>query len=246
MAFQVGDQVFVPRQTIGLDPNYHSPFYQTTIHERVPGGRSVRIELPGGLLSDPISTKKLSRSFGVLIARIGDFREDGLLKPLSKSVMNYASMLLPDASVKLIELRTTSEFDRLWREYHGMCEQLIVIGHGYEHGLIFGEDEVPATRFRELLEAPNPSRKEVLSLACKTGYAGVGKELSGSPIVSHFMAPFHSVHGCVASLFASSYLHERLLAHFSVKVAFNHARNDLLGAASFRLWENGSLRIGPN
>lgn len=245
MAFSKGDQVFVPRQIIGLDPNNVSPFYYTTIRERVPGGRSVRIDLPNGGLSDPISTKKISRSFGVLIVRIGDFHEDGLLRPLSKSVLNYASMLLPGDSVRLVELRTTSEFDRLWRLYHGMCEQLIIVGHGYEHGLVFGDDEVPASSFRQLLEAPNPSRKEVLSLACKTGYAGIGQELSASPIVSHFMAPFHSVHGCVASLFASTYLHERLLAHYSAKVAFKHARKDLLGAASFRLWENGSLAIGP-
>jgi hypothetical protein len=64
-------------------------------------------------------------------------------------------------------------------------------------------------------------------------------------MITHSIGPFHNTNGCVASLFASTFLHERLLAHYSSKVAFSHAREDLLGAASFRLWQNGKLTEGP-
>lgn len=172
MTFIVGDEVYVPRGAIGLDPNDISPFLRTTVRERA--RRSVRVDLPNGQLSSLISTTKLTRSFGVLILRIGDFQESGLLDPLAKSVFNYVRMLLPGDSVRLAELRTTSEFQHLWRLYHGVCKQLVIIGHGYENGLVFGEEEVSARLVRELLEEPNPEPKEIISLACKTGYAGVG------------------------------------------------------------------------
>ena len=242
MAFNLGDHVYVPRSLLGLDQNDVSPFYRTVVRARV--NRSVRVDLPNGDLSDPIATSRISDNFGILIVRVGDFNEEGLIDPLAKSILNYARMLLPGDSVRLIELRTTAEFAILWARYHGMCKQVILIGHGSDQGFYFGNDEVQAIDFVNLIQAPAPAPKEYISLACQTGYAAFGQAVSQSPVVSRFIAPFHSVHGCVASLFASTYLHERILASRSPKVAFNHARSDLLGAASFRLWTNGNLTAG--
>lgn len=242
MAFNVNDTVYVPRSLLGLDENDVSPFYRTVIRERVQ--RSVRVDLPNGNLSELIATSRISDNFGILIIRVGDFNEEGLIDPLAKSILNYARMLLPGDSVKLVELRTQAEFSVLWAKYHGMCKQVILIGHGSNRGFYFGNDEVLAADFVNLLEAPGPTQKEYISLACQTGYAAFGQTVSQSAVVSRFIAPFHSVHGCVASLFASTYLHERILASCSPKIAFNHARSDLLGAASFRLWTNGNLTAG--
>ena len=238
MPFEIEDLVYVPRTRLGLDPNAPSPFYQTTVRERQ--NRSVRVDLPNGQLSDLISTKFLSDSFGVLILRIGDYREHELLDPLARSILNYASMLLPSDSVRLVQIRTIREFYLIWREQHGTCKQLIIIGHGYKSGLMFGDKEVPVRRFRRMLEDPDPSPKEVISLACNTGYTAMGRGVSQSPAVSHFVAPFQSVHGCVASVFASTFLHERLLAHHSARVAYKHAKEGLVGGAKFRLFENGT------
>ena len=238
MPFEIGDEVYVPRTRLGLDPNAPSPFYRTTIREREK--RSVRVDLPGGQLSELVATKSISDSFGVLILRIGDFREHELLDPLAQSIFNYSSMLLPGDSVRLVQIRTIREFILIWREQHGTCKQLIIIGHGYEGGLMFGDKEVSVRRFRRMLEEPDPSPKEVISLACNTGYTKMGRGVSQSPAVSHFVAPFQSVHGCVASVFASTFLHERLLAHHSARVAYKHAKKDLVGGAKFRLFENGA------
>jgi len=242
MPFNVGDNVYVPRSLLGMDENDVSPFHYTIVRERV--DRSVRVDLPDGQLSELVATSRISDNFGILIIRVGDFNEEGLMDPLAKSVLNYARMLLPGDSVKLIELRTQSEFSVLWAKYHGMCKQVIFIGHGSSRGFFFGNDEVLSEDFVNLLEAPNPTPKEYISLACQTGYAAFGQTVSRSAKVSRFIAPFHSVHGCVASLFASTYLHERILATRSSKIAFNHARRDLIGAASFRLWTNGQLTAG--
>lgn len=243
MAIAVGDSVFVPRTALGLDPNDVSPFFNTIVRERQE--RSVRVDLPGGALSELVATSKISTNIGVLIIRIGDFSEENLLDPLAKAVLHYLRMLLPGDTVRLIELRTVEEFSTLWARYHGMCKQVVLIGHGSKKGLYFGNDEVLAERFVGLIEAPNPEPKELISLACKTGYAGFAQAVSQSSRVSQIAAPFHSVHGCVASLFASTYLHERLLSCCSAKVAFKHARNELVGATSFRLWTNGKLTAGP-
>jgi hypothetical protein len=243
MAIEIGDTVYVPRTAVDLDPNEISPFLQSVVRDRQ--NRSVQVDLPDGTLSDFIATSKVTKNFGVLIVRIGDFAEEALLDPLAKVVLNYLRMLLPDDSVRLVELRTTDEFATLWGKYHAMCEQIIIIGHGSTNGIYFGDSEILADDFVDLLEAPNPGAKELISLACKTGYSSFGQKVSRSAKVSHMIGPFHSVHGCVGSLFASTYLHERLLASRSPKVAFKHARNELVGATSFRLWTNGNLTAGP-
>ena len=203
------------------------------------------MDKPDGTLSDWIATSKISSNFGVLIIRIGDFNEAGLLDPLAKSVLQYCRMLLPDDSVRMIALRTELELTTLWDTFNGMCHQVIIVGHGGPEGYLFGQENITSERLVKIFQAPNPAPKEFISLGCQTGKATFGKVFSSAACVSHFIAPFHSVHGCNASLFTQTYLSERLLASRTSKVAFNNARDDLLGAASFRLWKNGTLAAGP-
>lgn len=243
MAFRVGDQVYVARSLLNLDENEISPFYRTVIRARQQ--RSVKVDMPDGAISDYIATSKIVSNFGVLIVRIGDFNEEGLIDPLAKSILHYCRMLLPGDSVRLVELRTENELSKLWADFHGMCHQVVLIGHGSPDGFLFGQTNVSSETLVEIFCTPNPSPKEFISLGCKTGYASFGKRFSRAPCVSHLIAPYHSVHGCGASLFTQTYFHERLLATRSAKVAFKHAREDLYGAASFRLWENGKLTAGP-
>jgi len=243
MPLQIGDQVYVRRSLLDLEDDDISPFYRTTI--RVRQDRSVQVDKPDGNLSGRIATSKVATNFGVLIIRIGDFNEDGLLDPLAKSVLHYCRMLLPGDSVRLIELRTEAELITLWQMLHGMCEQVVLVGHGDAGGFLFGNENVAPAQLAEIFSAPNPTPKEFISLGCQTGKAEFGKVFSAAPCASEFIAPFHSVHGCIASLFTQTYLSERLLGSYSAKVAFRHARDDLLGAVSFRLWRNGNLEAGP-
>jgi hypothetical protein len=243
MALAIGDEVYVARSLLGLDENDISPFYRTTVSDR--SNRSVRVDLPNGMQSGDIAVSKVTTNFGVLILRIGDFNEDSLLDPLAKSVLHYCRMLLPGDSVRLIEFRTVEELEALWGSLHGMCQQVVIVGHGAPDGFLFGKANVEPRRLGELFDAPRPTKKEFISLGCQTGYSRFGKQFSQTSCVSHFLAPYHSVHGCVASLFTQTFLNERLLGSKTTKVAFKHARNDLIGAASFRLWENGKLTAGP-
>jgi hypothetical protein len=243
MVFQINDQVYVSRTILGLNGNSPSPFYRTIIRQR--NNRSVRVDLPNGNLSNEIATSKIVANFGVLIIRIGDFEEDGLLDPLAKSVLHYCRLLLPSDAVRLINLRTESELETLWASLHGMCQHVVIVSHGSADGIRFGNQWTTPERLREIFEAPRPEVKEFISLGCETGWAKFGKSFSQATCVSHFLAPFHSVHGCVASLFVQTFLNERILASKSTKVAFKHARADLQGAASFRLWHNGTLTAGP-
>lgn len=243
MPLQIDDDVYVRRTALGLSDDDISPFYRTKVRARL--GRSIRVDKPDGTLSNPIATSKVATNFGVLIIRIGDFNEEGLLDPLAKSILHYCRMLLPGDSVRLIELRTEAELGELWGKFHPMCEQVVLVGHGDPTGYLFGSTNVAPQQLASLFSAPNPTPKEFISLGCQTGVADFSKVFSASGCASDFIAPFHSVHGCIASLFTQNYLSERLLASYSSKVAFNHARDDLLGAVSFRLWRKGSLKAGP-
>lgn len=242
MAFQIGEQVYVPRSVLGLDENAISPFHRTTVRAR--NERSVQVDLPDGSRSRLIATSKVSASFGVLIIRIGDFNEDGLIDPLAKSILHYCRMLLPGDAVRLVELRTEQELVRLWNDAHAVCKQVVIVGHGPPNGYLFGENSISPSRLADILCGPAAAPKEFVSLGCQTGLASFGKSFSKAACVSHFLAPFHSVHGCAASLFTKTYLHERLLAASSPKVAFKRARERLEGAASFRLWQGGNLTAG--
>jgi hypothetical protein len=245
MVLAKGDKVYVRRSRLDLEDNDISPFYRTTIQDRKPNGRSVKVDKPDGGLSEWIATSKITTNFGVLIVRIGDFNEEGLLDPLAKSVLHYCRMLLPGDAVRLVSLRTEAELATFWEKFHTLCQQVVIIGHADPGGFLFGKDTVSAQQLGTIFSAPNPSPKEFISLGCQTGKAGFAKTFSSFSCVSHFIAPFHSVHGCVASLFTQTFLNERLIASYSTKVAFNHARDDLLGAVSFRLWKNGALTEGP-
>jgi len=241
MAFEIGDEVHVPRKVLSL-PDDVLPFYRTTVRDKQ--ARSIRVDLPGGQLSPLIATSKVYRNFGVLIVRIGDYNEFGLLDPLAKSILQYCRMLISDDSVRLIELRTEDELATLWGIYHGMCEQVVLVGHGSGDGFLFGQQNLGPERLAEIFCEPTPGKKEFISLGCQTGLADFGKTFSEAECVGSLLAPFHSVHGCVASLFTQTYLNERILGARSSKVAFNHARSDLKGAASFRLWRNGTMNTG--
>ena len=237
---KIGSEVFVPRSQLGLDPNDVSPFYQTTVREKE--DRSVRVDVPGGSLSDWVATSRLSLRMGILIIRIGDFEESQLIDPLFKSVLHFCRMLLPGDYVRAIEIRTIRELVRFWKDYHHGYRHVIFIGHGSSQNIFFGNRGVSASRLVQILGTTNPEPKEFISLCCKTGLKDFGKTFSGADFCDALLAPFHSIHGCIASQFCQSYLSFRLLDHKSIGIAFNKARENVIGAASFRLWQAGGFK----
>jgi hypothetical protein len=241
----IDQEVYVPRSAIGLDPDTPAgPFYRTKVREI--HKRSVKVDMPTGPLdvSDWVGTSKLVLHLGVLIVRIGDYKEAELIEPLCKSVMHFCRLLIP-GNLQVIEVRTVRELIHFWDGLHHGFEQVILIGHGDHGHIYFGTRAVSAAALAKLFEKPSPSPKEIISLCCQTGQQPFAKAFSLSSACRAFVAPFHSIHGVTASQFCQSYLTRRLLGGDSVGIAFNQARKIHLGTASFRLWQNGKLKAGP-
>lgn len=245
MAWKPDDKVFVPSSKFEALATHPTAFYETRVAEVV--GKRMRVKLPKQVISDWIGSSLCHRNIGILICTIGDLEtEHTLLDPLTKSVLQFCRLLVDDDSVRHYKVRSLAEFKYVWQREQAAYSHVILIGHGAEDGVIFHIDgKVSAEAFDEATTSRGASRKTFISLCCKTGFKAFGGTYSKATICEHFIAPFHSVHGVVASQFCQSFLAYHLLDGETVGVAFRHAREATPGGASFRLWENGNLTAGP-
>ncbi|HLC42690.1 MAG TPA: hypothetical protein VJO34_13840 [Methylomirabilota bacterium] len=238
----VGQAVYVPWSRLGLDQAGASALTEATVAEVV--GRQVVLNLPGGAQSKTIGSSLVhEKDAAVLVVRIGDFAtEPTLLDPLAKSLLQYLRLLLPDDAVRILEIRSLAELDQAWPINAPAFTNVVLVGHGSTTGVTFGVDgSVTADTLAPHLTV-DPARKwSFLSLCCQTGYAGFSKALSRTAVCREIIAPFHSVHGAIASQFAQSYFGYHFVQGETPSVAFRHARKATPGAVSFRLWRNGTL-----
>ncbi len=241
---QVNEQVYVPRTRIGISADAPSAFYRTTV--LTVSGRSVEVQLPNGQ-PQSVAASAVRRNIGVLVLRIGDFdTEDSLLDPMAKSILQYCRLLLDDDMVRLREVRSVAELQRYWTQEHAVYTHVVILAHGREDAVHFGVDGWrTGAELGVDLSVNGVGPKTFVSLACKTGYAGFGKPLSNSSVAKMVIAPFHSVHGALASQFCQTLLAYNLLAGETIGVAFKHARAGVAGSPSFRLWQGGVLKAGP-
>jgi hypothetical protein len=238
---QVDETVFVPRVRLGLDLNNANAFYNTSVCEV--NDRSVRVSLPGGGWSDWIGSSAVHRNVGILILRIGDYQSEiGLLEPLKKSVLQYFRLLLPDDMVRAHEMRTTEELAQIWAANHAGFSHVIVIGHGRRNAIRFGANNWQnAAQLGAIFGQPNPNPKTFVSLCCETGYADFGRPFSELSCCESLIAPFHTVHGAVASQFCQTLFAHHLLSGSTLRVAFNNSRLAIPGGKRFRLWDHGDM-----
>src|SRR2546427_6152833 len=109
----VNDAVLVPWTRVGRDDGGPSALARATVAQVI--GRTVVLTLPDGTESPPVGSSLVHREAAVLVVRIGDFETElGLLDPLAKSLLQYLRLLLPDDSVRLLELRSLGEVDAAW------------------------------------------------------------------------------------------------------------------------------------
>lgn len=238
---QVGETVFVPRARLRLDPNAPSAFLRTDVVDVV--DRSVRVNLTNGTLSDPVAISAVHRNVGVLILRVGDFEtETTLLEPLAKSVLQYFRLLLPDDMVLCHRLRSIQELTYYWQKLHGGYSHVVLIGHGRQDAVCFGSDGwINAADLLAVLGSGNPTPKLFMSLCCRTGYAAFGKPFSRAAVCHSLVAPYHSVHGAIASQFCQTFFAHHLLSGETPRIAFRHAREAIPGGVHFRLWQGGTV-----
>lgn len=238
---QLNETVYVPRVRLGMGLNAHSAFYTGKIGEVQ--DRSVRLTLPGGNLTDWVSAAHVHRNIGVCVFRIGDFAtEPGLLDPLTKSIHHYLRMLLPDDTLRVHYLRSLEELETYWSEEHSTFSHVVLVGHGRQDGIKFGlSGWVDPERLGQAFSPANAESKGFISLCCETGYAGFGQLFSQTQCCDSIVAPFHGLHGAIASQFCQTILAFLLLQGETFRVAYRHARGAVPGGSIFRLWRSGSL-----
>ncbi len=243
--FAENDKIFVPASRIPGLEGHPSAFYKTRVVEV--RNRKVKVNLQGETVSDWIGTGLCQKNVGILVFTIGDLEtETGLLDPLAKSVLQYCRLLVPDDYLLLYKVRSLAELKCIWIKNQAAYSHVIVVGHGSPDGIKFSVDGwVKSDALETTLKIHGAPKKVFISLCCQTGYKAIGGKLSKMPICSHFIGPFHSVHGAVASQFVQTFLAFHLLEGESIGVAFKHARKYTPGSTSFRLWTNGNLKAGP-
>lgn len=218
-----------------------SVVWRTKIVDAEPG--KVKIQLRDGTASEWIGSGLCHRNIGVLILTFGDLStEDTLLDPLAKSVLQYCRLLVPDDQVKAYKIRSLNELSSIWNKEHANYSHVIFVGHGCRDGFCLSNDGWASPKQIETAFRKRGAQKKVfVSLCCQTGFQAIGGVLSKMTICSEFIAPFHSVHGAIASQFAQTFLAFHLLQGETTGVAFKHARENTPGSTSFRLWRKESF-----
>ena len=242
--FNQNDKAFVPVSKIEGMENYHSALYETRVLEIT--DRTVKISLPEGK-DQWIASSLVQKNIGILVLEIGDLEtETSLLDPLAKSVLQYCRLLLPDDYVRSYKIRSLNELSIIWQKEKDIYSHIVLIGHGRKDGIVFVNQEIIyPDKFSDHLTNSN-TQKIFISLCCQTGYQDMGGKFSKIiDVCSHFIAPFHSIHGAAASQFIQTFLAFHLLKGRTVKTAFNNAYRTPDGK-TFRLWENGELKAGAD
>lgn len=253
MPYVLGQSVHIPSSKLGLSDDYPFSMVSTTVREV--SGRSVKVDLRDGNLSEDIPLSLVRKKLGLLILEIGDYKtEETLLTPLKKSILQFTRLLLSDDYIKNYTIRTTEEFKHIWGTVHSVTSHLILVGHGDANSILFGEKTaVRASEFIDLLKTEQNvgEAKQVISLCCKTGSKTFGGAVSGDPNVESFIGPTSSVHGANASQFCQSYLAYLFLLGYKSSTAYEYAKASNPGASDFSFWRKtqsfasraGSLRI---
>lgn len=243
---QEGCEVYVPCSKFIELSDYPKALFKTKVVEVQ--NKSIKVNLPNQEISNYFGKSLAHEMLGLIIVSIGDFdTESTLLDPLSKSVLQYARLLMPDDALLHLKLRSLSELKTYWQKEQAAYSHVVIIGHGGASGIKFGVDGlVSAEKLQnEVLRVWGGSRKTIISLCCKTGYKSFGGKVSSYAQCKYFLGPYHSVHGAVASQFCQTFLAYHLLEGKTTTVAFNNARKSVPGSTSFRLWQNNQLKAGP-
>ena len=236
---QVGETVYIPRARLGLKVDTQSAFWRTTVSAK--SDRSITVTLPNGQYST-VAASAVHRRVGLLVVRIGDLgsSETTLLDPLAKSVLQYLRLLLSDDFVSIVEVRGLDELTTYWERHHAAYTHVIIVAHGRNDGVRFAVDGwVGPDTLGSRLPACQPEPKSVISLCCRTGYADFSRELSNAQVCEAIVAPFHDVHGAVASQFCQTLFAYHMLQGETFRVAFKHARGAVPGGSVFRMWSQG-------
>jgi hypothetical protein len=237
-----GDRVWVPQSRVKLSRDRPGSLVQCEVVSTVDRTATIRIVNEA---DQNVAVSLLRYAQSILVVCIGDLcTERGLLDPLTKSALQFLRLLVPDDSVAVKRLRSVRELELIWASEGRLFSWLLLIGHGSPKALTFAVDgAVAADGVVAILEAkPPPIPVSILSLACRTGYRGFAGRLSESTSVSRVIAPYHSVHGAIASQFAQTFFANHLMQGCTARVAYRKSRDGTPDGTRFRMWEKGGMR----
>jgi len=239
---QPTERVFVPTSLLPNSSQYGTGLIVRTV--LITQGRSATLDLSNNTASPPIATSKLHRNLGILVLRIGDFQtESTLLDPLAKSILQFSRLFMDDSFVHLLEVRSICELETWLPQNGASFSHIVIISHCDAQGLKFGVEGLTAPSQLSQIFGPQPTQHSVfISLACESGRASFAQPFSRLPFCDALIAPFHAVHGVVASQYCQSFFAHLLLLGESLAVAHRHARETTPGSTSFRLWQAGAMR----
>lgn len=237
--FRIEETCYVPTSLLPDENKYPVSIYRTTIKDIK--NKSVKVQQKDGNISDWITTSKVSRHIGILIISIGDFStEETLLNPLAKSILQFSRLLLEDDSVMLVKVRSIGELSEWWKLNEAAYSHVVLIGHGSPTSIIFGHGgEKTPNDFEKCFSTESQKKKVFISLCCETGRNSFASSFSLIPICSHLIAPYHSIHGSVASQFYQTLMCWHLLYARSIKIAYNKAQRSIPKKYIFRSWTDG-------
>ena len=238
---EVDEMVYVPLNRLGVDRTGISAFLRTKV--LAVNDRTVTVDLLDHGQTADVASSAVHRNVGVCIFAVGDIQtESSLIEPLRKSVLQYCRLLLPEPSLFLHSIRSVAELRKFWERDHASCSHVVLVGHAGTQGLEFAVDgTVEPDRLGDLFAEHDAQPKHLLSLCCQTGRRAFAVPFSQTSKCETLAAPFHSVHGAIASQFLQNYFGHHFLDGRSIKVAYNKAQSEVPSGVRFRFWNRGVL-----
>lgn len=238
-----GDTVYLPVSRVAGESENGPAIRKYSVEETKPGGRSLRVSLTTGSSSKWIATSAAHTVAGVFIIQIGDMATEAtLLEPLYKSILQYCRLLLPDDSVRGIQVRSYCELGAFWGKEGAAYSHVVLVGHGREDGIQFGVGGwQTADTLGDLFGISGSAPKTFLLLCCETGKKAFARPFSQAHPCGCLIAPYHSVHPAVASQVCQTFLAHHILEGKSPKIAYERMRQQIPGSTIFRMWRQGRL-----
>jgi hypothetical protein len=244
MKLDIGESVHVPGFLVGLGDNYPSSMVEGKIVARGIGFYIID-GIPGKSESFKVKCGLVQKKLYFLIVQIGDFEsEDMLLDPLFDIVVSYTNILLMSENVRKIRVRSMKEFQIFWERLSPIVSNVVIIGHGSIDGLIFGNENITAKHFIDLLESGKNIKQavQIISLCCKSGNGNFGKRVSGIPFCQSFIGPADNIHACNATIFYQTFINYQMLYGKSDRDSYLFAKAATPGNTKFNMWVKTKLQ----
>lgn len=247
-SFAENSRVHIPSRCVGLGPDYPSAMVECRFRGML-GKKGIVDQVPRTRTEFEVDVRLITRKLGFLVVQLGDFdTEVNLLEPLHSAICATTALVLMPEYVWKIRIRSLDEFKHFWDKQAALVSHLILVGNGSKTGLTFGNQNVRATAFNQILDGPQNDGQAplIVSLCCNSGNGVFGKAVSGSPSCRAFIGPSGPIHVANAALFYQSLVSHSLIDGRSSQIAYQRSRVFTPGVTEFNMWRKTKLVHKPS